>query len=56
MKIIDIVSICCNAPVRVPAPLPDFIGGQGITMCYICTKCNNACDVKEVKSNGKQKN
>ena len=59
MKIVEVVSICCNAEVKVVSGLPDFIGDKekdSYTMYYICTKCNKPCDIKEVKSRGKQKN
>ncbi len=47
MKIIDVVSVCCNAEVTIPT--------KGITMYYICMECKKACDGKEDKSNGKKK-
>ncbi len=59
MKIIDVVSVCCNAEVKTSVPLLDFVGDnvrqQDITMYYICSKCNNDCNIKEEKSNGKKK-
>jgi len=56
MKIINVVSVCCNAEVRTVGGLPDFIGDKyACTMYYICTECNKPCDIKEDKSNGKKK-
>ena len=58
MKKIKTISVCCSAEVKTSPPLPDFFGdsiGQDITMCYMCTKCNKPCDIKEVKSHGKKK-
>ena len=43
------LSECCDAPVRMEAGLPDFIGDKNprISTCwYICTKCNLPCSVK----------
>ena len=56
MKIVDVISVCCNAEVRVYVGSPDFIGeAEGCTMYYICIKCNKTCDIKEDKKNGKKK-
>ena len=56
MKIVDVVSKCCSAEVRVSGGIPDFIGeAEGCTRYYICTKCDEPCDIKEDKSNGKKK-
>ena len=57
MKIVEVVSICCNAEVKVVSGLPDFIGDKEkdfCTMCHICTKCNKPCNIKEVKKDGKK--
>lgn len=47
-------SNCCNAEIKINAPLRDFPGEKNIlgTFYYICKKCNQACDIhiKERKS------
>ena len=41
----NLKSNCCNADIKVGGS-PDFIGGTEICTCYyICTKCEDACDV-----------
>ena len=45
----NLKSNCCNADIKTDIA-PDFLGDNPETMqigtcCYICKKCNNACDV-----------
>lgn len=50
MKTVNVVSVCCNAEVRVSGGIPDFFGeAEGCTRYYICNKCNEPCDIKEDK-------
>jgi L-lactate utilization protein LutB len=40
-----ILSSCCRAKVRVSG-IGDFEGDKSAcTQCYVCTKCNDACDI-----------
>lgn len=36
------LSLCCSAPVRIKM-YPDFLGGT--TRRYVCTACNQPCDI-----------
>jgi hypothetical protein len=38
-------SNCCNAPVKIESGDDGDIGNkEGVTMFYVCTKCDNTCD------------
>jgi len=53
MKNKEYKSRCCNAAVKVGG-LPDFEGDKyPCTVHYVCTKCNEPCDIKEIKVNKK---
>lgn len=45
------LSDCCNAPVKLSDPAPDFIGDRPEDMIegtcgYVCEKCGKACNLK----------
>lgn len=42
-------SRCCGAKVKTTG-IPDFLESKEIcTVNFVCLKCNNPCDIKEVK-------
>ena len=56
VKIVNVISKCCNAEVKAVGGLPDFIGDRyACTMSYRCMKCQEYCNIKGVKSYGKSK-
>ena len=47
----DYRSKCCNAPVKLSKPAPDFLGDDPDKMEYgtiyfVCTKCGKPCDIR----------